>query len=435
MAVIIAVLTSRESRVRRLRHVAMDVRPLRHRAFRRLWASTTVTSVGSQLTAVAVPKQIYDITHSSAWVGIASLVGLVPLIVFALWGGSIADVVDRRTMMLVTNAGITVTSVLLWVQAAMGLHSMTLLLVLIAVQQGLFGANSPARGASLPRLVPVEELAAANALNTTVMGMGGIVGPLLAGALIPVLGLSTLYLIDSIALVIATWAVLGLPALPAGLSVDGTPRRAGLRDISDGLRYIRAAPVLLLSFLADIVAMVLGMPRALFPEMSVNSFGDPPGGGLALGLLYAAIPLGALLGGLFSGSLTRLTRHGALVVLAVLGWGVAIVGFGLSGPLWLAVAFLAAAGVADMASMVFRGTILQAAAGDELRGRIQGVFFVVVAGGPRLSDLVHGLGGSVIGTRATVVAGGVLTVVAMGALALARPMFWRYEAEAVVPVE
>ncbi|MFF0228407.1 MFS transporter [Streptomyces sp. NPDC004629] len=407
----------------RWRRWAMDTRPLRRPAYRRLWSSTIVTAVGSQLTAVAVPKQIYDITHSSAWVGYASLAGLLPMVVFALWGGAVADTVDRRRLLLVTNIGIAVTSLLFWAQAVAGMDSVVVLMVLLAVQQAFFGLNSPARNASIARLVPAEELPAANALGSTVMQTGLVAGPLLAGALIPVVGLPELYLIDAVALCVTVWAVARLPALPP--LGKAAARRAGLREVAAGFRYISLHKVLLLSFLADIVAMVFGMPRALFPQLAAETYA-PYGEGLALGVLFAGIPVGAVLGGLFSGTFSRARRHGWMVIGAVVGWGVAVAGFGLSRNLWIALAFLAAAGVADMVSMVFRGAILLSAATDEMRGRMQGVFTVVVAGGPRLADVLHGTAGSAFGPRAAVVGGGLLVVAVMLVLAAAVPALRRY---------
>ncbi|MEU6146811.1 MFS transporter [Streptomyces sp. NPDC047081] len=405
------------------RRWAMDTRPLRIPAYRRLWSSTIVTAVGSQLTAVAVPKQIYDITGSSAWVGAASLAGLLPLIVFALWGGAVADSMDRRKLLLITNSGIAVTSLLFWLQAVTGLESVAALMVLLAVQQAFWGLNAPARNASIARLVPEGQLPAANALGSTVMQTGQVVGPLLAGALIPVIGLPELYLIDALALCVTVWAVYKLPSLPP--LAGAATRRAGVREIAEGFRYISMHKVLLLSFLADIIAMVFGMPRALFPQLAAETYGSY-GEGLALGLLFAAIPIGAVLGGLFSGTFSRARRHGPMVIGAVVAWGLAITGFGLSGNLWIAAAFLALAGVADMVSMVFRGAILLSAATDEMRGRMQGVFTVVVAGGPRLADVLHGTAGSAFGPRAAVAGGGLLVVTVMLGLALAMPALRRY---------
>ncbi|WP_329556750.1 MFS transporter [Streptomyces sp. NBC_00696] len=405
------------------RRWAMDTRPLQIPAYRRLWSSTIVTAVGSQLTAVAVPKQIYDITGSSAWVGAASMAGLLPLIVFALWGGAIADTMDRRKLLLITNSGIAVTSVLFWVQAAVGLDSVATLMVLLAMQQAFWGLNAPARNASIARLVSADQLPAANALGSTVMQTGQVVGPLLAGVLIPVIGLPELYLIDALALCVTLWAVVKLPSLPPLESA--TPRRAGWREVAAGFRYISLHKVLLLSFLADIIAMVFGMPRALFPQLAAQTYA-PYGEGLALGMLFAAIPIGAVVGGLFSGTFSRARRHGWMVIGAVVAWGAAITGFGLSSNLWIGVVFLAAAGVADMVSMVFRGAILLSAATDEMRGRMQGVFTVVVAGGPRLADVLHGTAGSALGPRTAVAGGGILVIVIMLALAATVPALRRY---------
>jgi MFS family permease len=303
-----------------------------------------------------------------------------------------------------------------------------LLMVLLAAQQAFFGINSPTRSASIARLVPAGELPAANALGSTVAATGMVFGPLLAGALIPLIGLPELYLIDALALCAALWAVWRLPPIPPPAGPDAG-RRAGWRQVAEGFRYITARRVLLLSFVADIVAMVFGMPRALFPQLAATTY-ESWGEGLALGLLFAAIPAGAMAGGLFSGTFSRMRNHGFMVIAAVIAWGASVVGFGLSSGLFWAVGFLAAGGVADMVSMVFRGAILQSVATDEMRGRMQGVFTVVVAGGPRVADLLHGTAGSLVGTRTAVTAGGLLVVVTMLALALAMPALRRHRADA-----
>jgi MFS family permease len=408
-----------------IRDLVMDVRPLRVLAFRRLWTTTAVTAIGSQLTAVAVPKQVYDLTGSSGFVGLTGAVALLPLLVFGLWGGAIADVMDRRKLLLITNVGIAVSSILLWAQAMAGLNSVWIVLVLLGLQQSFFAVNMPTRSAIIARLVPAELLPAAAALGSTVFTFGAVFGPLMAGVLLPVLGLSTLYLIDSVALLVALWSIWRLPALPP---LSGVTRRAGLRDVVDGFRYLITKKVLLASYLADIIAMVAGMPRALFPEMAERTFGDPPGGGAALGWLYAALPLGAMLCGLSSGWISKIGRHGAGVIISVLVWGLAIVGFGLSSSIWWAAGFLALSGAADMVSAIYRTAILQSAATDEMRGRMQGVFTVVVAGGPRLADLAHGWTAAAAGTAVAATGGGALVIVLTVAWAVLIPVFWRYRA-------
>ncbi|TDD38451.1 MFS transporter [Saccharopolyspora elongata] len=417
--------TSRRSIRSLLSKVFLDTRPLKYPAYRRLWLSNIVTAVGAQFSAVAVPKQLYDITGSSAYVGLAGIFGLVPLLVFGLWGGAIADTVDRRKLLLITNGGLAASAVLLWVVAAANVQSVWLVLILFAAQQTFFAVNMPTRGAAIARLIPVHLLPSAQALGATVFQLGSIVGPLLAGVLLPVLGLSVLYLVDAVALCAALWAVFRLPALPPQ---EGAPKRAGLRAVLDGFRYLAMHSVLLASFLLDIIAMVFGMPRALFPEMAERTFGDPPGGGAALGWLFAAIPLGAFAFGVFSGWLHRIARHGVGVTVAVVAWGISVIGFGWSDSLWSAVFFLALGGGADLVSMVYRSSIMQTAATDEMRGRIQGVFTVVVAGGPRLADTLHGLAGAAVGTAAAVTVGGVLVVVGAVIAAALLPAFWRYRA-------
>jgi len=407
----------------RLRRLAVDTRPLHHAPYRRLWTSSVITAMGSQMTAVAVPFQIYQLTKSSGWVGIASFCGLLPLIVFGLWGGAVADTMNRRTLMLLTNTGVAISSLALWAQAALHVDSVALLIGLLMVQQAMFGMNSPVRSAVIPRLVPTQELPAANALGGTVMSVGGLIGPMVGGALIPITGLSALYLIDACGLIAALWAVLRLPSLPP---VDGARRRASVGHIAEGFRVGLANRLLAWSFGVDLIAMVFGMPRALFPQLATTTFA---GDHLALGWLYAAIPLGSLLGGLLSGSFSRFKRHGLMTIVAVGCWGLAIIGFGLSGNLAFASLFLALGGAADLMSMVFRQSILQTVVTDELRGRMQGVFTVVVAGGPRLADLVHGVAGAALGTRTAITCGGVVVVLGMLSLLVFEPRYRDYRAE------
>ena len=412
----------------KLRGALADTRPLNTLEFRRLWTAGVVTTIGAQMTVVAVPVQIYTLTHSSAYVGLTGLFGLVPLVVFGLWGGAIADAMDRRTLLLASGAGISLMSLALWVVAASGVGSVWLVLCLFAVQQGLLAINQPTRSAVLPRILPSAQLPAANALNMTVFQFGAIVGPVLAGALIPVIGLSTLYLADAIALLATLWATWRLPKLPPTTTENGVRPTAGLRDVLAGFRYVATQKILLVSFLVDIIAMALGMPRAVFPEMAERTFHDPPGGGIALGLLYAAIAIGAVAGGLFSGWLHRIRRQGVAVTVAICVWGLGVTVFGLSDLLWLAVLALAVAGAADLVSAVFRSTMLQVVATDEMRGRMQGVFIVVVAGGPRLADIWRGPAADVVGTGTAAAGGGLAVILATVVTVALLPAFWRYRA-------
>lgn len=391
-----------------------------------MWLAGIVTVIGAQLSVVAVPTQIYQLTGSSAYVGLTGVFGLVPLVVFGLWGGAIADAMDRRRLLLLTGAGIALTSLALWAVSIAGVGGVWTILGLYALQSAFLAVNQPARNAVIPRLLPIDQVPAANALNTTVFQGGAVAGPLLAGVLIPVAGLPVLYLLDSLALLASLWAAWRLPPVPPA-SGRGT-RTVGLRSVLEGFRYAATHTVLLVSFLMDIVAMAFGMPRVVFPEMAERVFGDPPGGGFALGLLFAAIPAGMVVAGLFSGWLHRVRRHGAAVTIAICVWGLGVALFGLSQSLWLAVLLLAVAGVGDLVSAVFRSTILQTAATDEMRGRMQGLFIVVVVGGPRLADLWHGPAAATLGPGPAAAVGGVAVVVAAIVVVVLFPAFWRYRA-------
>ncbi len=413
------------------RRLLADTRPLANPHFKRLWRANIVTVVGAQLTVVAVPAQIYAMTGSSAYVGLTGIFGLVPLVVFGLWGGALADVFDRRTLLLITTCGLIATSVGFWLQAALGAEDVWLLLSLFAVQQAFFAVNQPTRSALLPRLLDEELLPAANSLNMTVMQAGGIAGPLVGGALIPLMGFSWLYLLDTVTLFATLGAVVRLPPLPI-LGVTVTP---GIGAVIDGFRYLRTQPVLMMSFVVDIIAMVFGMPRALFPELADVAFSGPNEGGVAFALLFAAIPAGAVVGGVLSGWVSRVERQGLAVIVSILVWGVAMVGFGVAALLapvapalflGIAVLMLAIGGAADMASAAFRTSMLQAAADDSVRGRLQGIFIVVVAGGPRVADVLHGATAAVTGAAVAAAGGGVLVIIGTVLAAIAVPAFVRY---------
>ena len=421
-----------------LRRQLADTRPLAQPDFRRLWIANIVTVIGAQLSIVAVPQQVFEITRSSAYVGLTGVFALVPLIVFGLWGGALADALDRRRLLMLTTTGLIVTSLLFWAQAAAGNRNVWVVMVLLSAQQAFFAVNQPTRSAIIPRLVPSDQLASASALNMTVMQFGAIVGPLSAGILIPVVGLSTMYLLTAVALLATLYAVFRLPPQP----VAGERRSAGLRSVIDGFAYLATRRILLASFLVDIIAMVFGMPRALFPQIATETFGDPASGGTALGLLFAAMSVGAVVGGVFSGWIPRVRRQGLAVLVCVALWGAAMVAFGLfvgaASPdgsawwLWLALIALAFGGAVDMISAAFRQAILLDSATDEMRGRLQGVFIVVVAGGPRIGDVAHGVAAASVGTAVAAAGGGVLVVIGVVIAAIAFPAFLRYTVRSAV---
>ncbi len=292
----------------------------------------------------------------------------------------------------------------------------------------------------LPRLLPAAQLPAANSLNMTVTGAGAIAGPLIGGALIPVLGFSVLYLVDTLSLFATCGRSIRLPKLPPTGTSTGTP---GLKAVLDGFAYLRGHTVLLMSFVVDIIAMVFGLPRALFPQIAHQSFGGPTDGGLAFALLFAGIPAGAVLGGILSGWVSGVRRQGRAVVSAIMVWGLAMAGFGVAvglaprattAMLVVAVLALMVGGAADMASAAFRSSMLQSAAADDVRGRLQGVFIVVVVGGPRVADVLHGAAAAVIGPALTAFLGGVLVLVLVTVAVALAPVFWRYRVGASEPV-
>lgn len=423
-----------------IRRLFADTTPLRTPDFRRLWLAGIVTVIGGNLTVFAVPVQLYALTRSSAYVGLAGIFALVPLIVFGLLGGAWADAMDRRILLIVTSCGLAAASVLLWLQATLvvdlGKGQVWVVLVLLAIQQAFFAVNWPTRGAAVPRLVPIEQLPAANSLNMTVQQFGAIVGPLLAGVLLHWVDLSTLYLIDALTCLAPIWATVRLRPMPV---INSAVAQGGLRwgvgAVLEGFRYLAGNQVVLMSFVVDIIAMVFGMPRALFPQMAHENFGGPVQGGTTMAVLAAAISVGAVAGGVFSGWFPGIRRQGLAVVLAIGVWGLAIVGFGVAAALaggragamlWIAFGCLAIGGAADMVSAAFRSTILQEAASDDLRGRLQGVFIVVVGGGPRLADAVHGAAAAAVGTSVAATGGGVLVLAGVGLAALAAPAFLRY---------
>ena len=415
------------------RRLLADTRPLANPHFKRLWRANIVTVVGAQLTVVAVPAQIYAMTGSSAYVGLTGIFGLVPLVVFGLWGGALADVFDRRTLLLITTCGLIATSAGFWLQAALGAEDVWLLLSLFAVQQAFFAVNQPTRSALLPRLLDEELLPAANSLNMTVMQAGGIAGPLVGGALIPLIGFSWLYLLDTVTL----FATLGAVVRPPAAADPGRHRDAGDRGGD------RRLPLPAYAAGADDVVRrrhhrhglrhaAGAVPRARRRRTSAG----PTRAALAFALLFAAIPAGAVMGGVLSGWVSRVERQGLAVIVAILVWGLAMVGFGVAAMLAprrpgrcssaIAVLMLAIGGAADMASAAFRTSMLQAAADDSVRGRLQGIFIVVVAGGPRVADVLHGATAAVTGAAVAAAGGGVLVIIGTVLAALAVPAFVRY---------
>jgi MFS family permease len=423
----------------------VDGRPLTIPAYRRLWIASVVAAVGGSFTGLAIPTQLFTLTGSSATVGVSAAVSLVALVISALWGGTLADAMDRRRLLLVADGCLALTYAGLWVQATLDVRSVPVLFALVACQGLSYGTIMTAMGAAVPRVVPAELLPAANGLSSLVRYSGSIVGPLLAGLLIPVVGLGTLYLCDTLALLVVGWSVFRLPPLrpqlPVSVATFGpqpeTPSPPGaiaagrpptLSRLLDGFRYLLSRPLLVALMGVDLAAMVFGAPWALYPELAERDFGGASGGGFQLGVLYACYPAGVFMVGLISGVFTHARRHGALMACAAAVWGVTVVLLGLAPHLWFAAAALLAGGGANFVLSTFRRAMTQANTDDALRGRIEGSMIVVTMGGPQVANVLHGLTGAVWGPRWAISVGGALTILATAGIVCIVPQLWRYDA-------
>lgn len=405
---------------RRLFHLAtVDVGPLRrHRDFRLLFAGQAITLFGSMITSVAIPFQIYRLTHSSLAVGLLGLFDIIPILAFAFVGGALADAHDRRRLVLLSELGMTGFSAVLVANALLPSPQLWLLYAVQAGVASLYAIQRPSLDALLPRLVSREEIPAAGALSSLRSTLGMVAGPALGGILIAAFGLAITYGVD-----VATFA-LSLLALALMRAVPPAPdaEQPSLRRVVEGLRYARSRPELMGTYLVDMVAMFFGMPEALFPAIAVR-YGGPG----VLGLLYAAPAVGSVIATATSGWTSHVHRHGAAVLLAAIGWGLTITVFGLSPTLPLALLFLAAAGGADMVSGLFRSIIWNQTIPDALRGRLAGIELVSYASGPTLGNVEAGGVAALFGVPAAIVSGGVLCVLGTLALAAALPAFRGYD--------
>lgn len=411
-------LHERQSLVRRLR---VDTRPLRHRDFRNLWIGQGISTLGGEIGTVAVPYQVYKLTGSTTLVGLLGLASLVPLLVVPLVGGALADALDRRTLLLRTETGMAVVTALFLVNALLPHPQVWALFVLQALAVGIYSLGWPAMSSLAPRLVPDEEIAAANALASVYGSLGSVAGPAVGGVLIALAGVPVTFGID-----LATYAAsfVVLAALPS-LAPLGEVARPGLRSIAEGFRFLKGRQALIGIFAVDTNAMVFGMPSALFPAFALHRLG---GDAATVGYLYAAPYAGAFAGSLASGWTSHVRRQGLAVTVAACAWGAAIAGFGFQTTLWPALVLLAAAGGADFYSAVLRSTMLLRSTPDHLRGRLLGIEFTQVASAPNLGDLEAGVLASLTSLRFSVVSGGVLCVAGCLATALALPGFLRYDA-------
>lgn len=404
-----------------------DTRPLQESPeYRRLWLGSALSGLGNQMTAVAVPVQVYSLTHSSLAVGSLGLTLSLPLIALGLLGGSFADVLDRRKLVLVTSSFLALVSLLLAAQALANLRQVWLLYALTTMQSALVAIDSPARRTFIPRLLPSDRIAAASALSFLSFHVAMVVGPLTAGVLIAASGFQAAYIIDVVTFTMAIYAVLRLPPMRSEES-DASP---GVRAVVEGLRFVQHHPIIAMTLIVDMNATLFGMPFALFPALAATHFG---GGARTAGILYASPAIGGMLCAAFSGPLSHLQRQGLAIVLAVGMWGAAIACFGLTSSLPLAVLFLAIAGVADVINGVFRTTIVQVNTPDSLQGRVNALGFVVGAGVPKLGDVEAGVVATLTTPVISAVSGGAACVIGVVLLSLASPALRRYDATAARP--
>ena len=423
-----------------------DVTPLReYPAFRRLWLGTMLSRTGSVMTSFAVMLQVYDLTRSTAAVGALGIAMFVPLLLITLPGGTLADRVDRRRLVLWVQAGQAALSAALFALAAFGGATLWALYALVAVSSAFSAVSAPAQQTFIPRLVPKDQLGTAMALNRIVFQVVLIVGPALAGVVTAWTGLRGCYLADAASFAGALWAVAWLPALPpprpaAGAGgADGEDsadddegagrddagrRRSGLALTLEGLAFIRRTPALCGAFLADVNATFFALPVSLFPAINAERFGGDP---RTLGLFTTAIGVGGLVSAVFAGPLKHARRHGLVMLVCVAVWGGGFALFAVAPSLWLTLLALAVAGLADTFTVVVRSTIVQEATPDEFRGRVNAADFLVGAGGSELGSLEAGLVGSLATPVISALSGGLLTIVGAAAIGVTLPAFRRYQ--------
>ena len=399
----------------------VDISPIRDsREFRLIFSGQLVSTLGSQMTAVALPYQVFRMTGSSLDVGLVSLAQLGPLLVASMVGGVVADSFDRRRVLMVSESLLAAVSFGLALNAVSAGPALWPVFLCAAAQGGLAGSDRPAFQSVIPRLVPTRDLSAAFALWQVQFQVGVVAGPSIAGVALASYGLPLVYWLDAATFVVSFASVAAQRSLPVSVRSGESP----WRSLKDGFAFLVGRQDLQGVYLLDIDAMVFGMPRALFPALGLDFF---HGGAQAVGFLYAAPGLGALVGALTTGWVSTIRRQGRAVIVAVVIWGAAITAFGVVEVLWVALVLLGVAGWADVVSAVLRSTMLQSGVPDVLRGRLSAIQIAVVQGGPRLGDIESGLVASVVDPTFSVVSGGLACVAGAIALAAALPGFRRQE--------
>lgn len=419
----------------RARALALDITPLRESVpYRALWLGQLLSQIGTQMRFVAVPYQVFRITGSTVAVGLLGLVEVVPLIVFSLAGGALADSTDRRRLTAWVQIGLMAASgALAWISFASDAPPLWAIFGLTGLASAFSAIERPARTAMAPSLVAPEQLPAIMALRQVVIQTTQIVGPAVGGLLIAVFardanahdGVAWVYVIDGVTFLAALASLKWVPRMPpARPDADLRSPRGQAAAIAEGWRFSVGNAVILPVFVVDLVAMIFGMPRAVFPALAEQSFG----GASALGLMYAAPAAGALVGALTTGWVKRVRRQGLAVLVAVGLWGLSITFVGLSlFSFALTLLLLAFAGAADVVSAVFRGTILLENTPERLWGRVSSLQLMVVTSGPRLGDVEAGLVAGAVGAPASIVVGGLASLAGTAWVAARWRRFRTYE--------
>jgi len=398
----------------------LNLAPLRkHRDYRLLYTGQLVSMFGSMITYVAVPYQVFELTHSSFVVGMLGASQLIPLLLFALWGGAYADAMDRRKLLVVSEIVMTAGSLTLAINGMVAHPSVVLIFIISASMSACNGFHRPALDAMTPRLVDREDLTAVSALNFFRFSISAIGGPALGGVCMSALGYSLTYMIDVLSFLVSLVSLAAIRRMPP----SDRASRPGIQSIVEGLKYALGRPELIGTYVVDMVAMTFAMPMALFPAMAVAW-----GGAKAAGWLYSAMSFGSLFTTIFSGWTSKVNRHGAAVVIAAAIWALAIVFVGFSSSLPLAVVCLAMAGAADSVSGVFRGTIWNETIPSDLRGRLAGVEMISYLSGPLLGNARAGWVASVSSNTISIVSGGVICFVGVLLCIPFLPAFWNYSA-------
>jgi MFS family permease len=393
---------------------------LRHRDFALLFWGQLISAAGTQMQVVAVAWQVLLLTHSPVALGLIGLAQGIPRLLFSLVGGVFADVFDRRRLLIVVNVLLACTSATLALCTILNVINVAIIYGVVLVASSVSAFEFPTRQAVIPSLVPHERMADALALNSAAFGLTVIVGAAAGGVVLARVGVANTYWVDVASYVVVLGALLlmAVPRIPVERRA-----RAGVGALREGVRFVRAHPVILALMSLDFIATFFGSPRALLPVYAQDVY---HAGAQGLGILLAATSIGAVTMTPLAGRIGRVTRKGAGVVVAVLGWGMCIVGFGVTpGPLWLGVVLLAGAGAADMISEILRNQILQLTTPDELRGRISAVNAMFVIGGPMLGQFESGVVAGLFSPEVSVVTGGLACIVATLAIAARVPNLLR----------